>query len=155
MKKGDFFYSRGNTKELVALSAIAKMEVENVVFSDLLTKVIFNEKMILPEFAVLCFNSKIGRDYFGKVPEGAAPSMVKVSQSYMMSFNVPYLNDIDTQLKIVAELDAQMQILEGLRKMKAQAERRIEKILADVWGVEVVESDICTPEELLGGQDDE
>ena len=39
--------------------------------------------------------------------------------------------------------------------MKAQAEKRIEKILADVWGVEVAESDICTPEELLGGQDDE
>lgn len=31
---------------------------------------------------------------------------------------------------------AQMQILDGLRKMKAEAEKKIEKILAEVWGGE-------------------
>ena len=139
IKKGDFFYSRGNTKELVAMSAIAKTEEENIVFPDLLTKVIFNTEMILPEFAVLCFNSRLGREYFGSVPEGASPSMVKVSQGYMSNFKVPYLNDIETQRQIVSELDAQMQILEGLRKMKTEAEKKINQILSDVWGVEFVE----------------
>lgn len=139
VKKGDFFYSRGNTKELVALAAIAKIEEANIVFPDLLTRVQFNEKMILPEFAVLCFNSKLGRNYFGNVSEGAAPSMVKVSQSYMMDFKVPFLNNISYQRKIISELDSQMQILEGLRKMKTEAQKKINQILADVWGVEYVE----------------
>lgn len=29
-----------------------------------------------------------------------------------------------------------MQALEGLRKMKAEAEKKIDQLLADVWGVE-------------------
>ncbi len=142
VQKGDFFYSRGNTKELVALAALANTEVPKIVFPDLLTRVKFNEKMILPEFAVLCFNSKLGRNYFGNVSVGAAPSMVKVSQGYMMDFKVPFLNNIDLQRQIVKELDSQMQILEGLRQMKAEAEIKISKILADVWGVEFVEPKI-------------
>lgn len=139
VKKGDFFYSRGNTKELVALAAIAKEDVEKVVYPDLLTKVKFNASMILPEFAVLCFNSKLGRDYFGNVPEGASPSMVKVSQGYMMDFKVPYLNDINSQKRIITELDAQLQILEGLRKMESEAHRKINRILSAVWGVDYLE----------------
>jgi len=139
VQKGDFFYSRGNTKELVALAAIAKTEVPNIVFPDLLTKVKFNKKMILPEFAVLCFNSKLGRNYFGNVSVGAAPSMVKVSQDYMMDFKVPFLNNIDLQRQIIFELDSHMQILGGLRKMKTEAQRKINQVLADVWGVEYEE----------------
>jgi type I restriction-modification system DNA methylase subunit len=50
------------------------------------------------------------------------------------------LPDLETQQKIVDELDVQSQILEGLRKMKTEAEKKIEKILADVWGVEFVET---------------
>ena len=42
--------------------------------------------------------------------------------------------------EIVAELEEQMQILEGLRKMKTEAQKKINQILADVWGVEYVET---------------
>ena len=38
-----------------------------------------------------------------------------------------------------SKLDAQMQTLEGLRKLKAEAEKKINQILAEVWGVEYVE----------------
>ena len=34
------------------------------------------------------------------------------------------------------------QILKGLRTMKAEAENKIAKILADVWGVETVEAEV-------------
>ena len=34
-----------------------------------------------------------------------------------------------------------MHILEGLRTLKAEAENKIAKILADVWGVETVEAE--------------
>jgi restriction endonuclease S subunit len=49
------------------------------------------------------------------------------------------LPDIETQQKIVDELDAKSQILEGLRKMKTEAQNKINQILADVWGVEFIE----------------
>jgi restriction endonuclease S subunit len=140
VSKGDFFYSRGNTKELVALAAIAKEENQKIVFPDLLTRIEFNDKMILAEFAVICFNSKLGREYFGKVPEGSSPTMVKVSQGYMMNFKVPFIGDIIKQQQIIAEINSSMGVLKGLQKMKAEAEKKIAQILADVWGEEIVES---------------
>ena len=139
VKKDDFFYSRGNTKELVALAAIAKSQVNGIVFPDLLTRVTFDEALVLPEFAVLCFNSKLGREYFGNVPEGASPSMVKVSQGYMMEFKIPFLGDLISQRKIICTFNSQMQVLDGLKKMKIEAHNKINQLLADVWGIELVE----------------
>lgn len=134
VKEGDFFYSRGNTKELVALAAIAYNSPENIIFSDLFTKVQFDENKILPKFAVYLFNSNIGRAYFAKVPEGSSPTMVKVSQDYMKNFMVPYLEKIDIQHQIVKQLDKEMAALEQVRFLKTQAERRIEQLLNEIWG---------------------
>lgn len=137
VREGDFFYSRGNTKELVALAAIAVAPVPNrIVFSDLLTRVEFDGDKILPEFAVYLFNSNLGRKYFGSVPEGGAPNMVKVSQEYMSNFRVPYFGQVQKQKEIVERLDMQINALEGVRLLRVQAEQRIEKILAEVWGEE-------------------
>ena len=55
--------------------------------------------------------------------------------------------NLSTQRKIVSELDAQMQILEGLRKMKTSAENKINQVLADVWGVEMMEAEKILEEE--------
>ncbi len=90
IQTGDFFYSRGNTPELVALAGIASDVAKQIIFPDLLTRVSFDKSKILPEFAVVLFNSTWGRNYFGKTPQGASPSMVKVSQDYMGKFAVPY-----------------------------------------------------------------
>jgi len=37
----------------------------------------------------------------------------------------------------VEKLDKQMQALEGVRLLKSEAEKRIEEILAGVWGKEI------------------
>ena len=66
--------------------------------------------------------------------------MVKVSQSYMMNFKVPYLNNIDRQRQIVSEFETQMQVLSSLRTLKSATEKKIGKILADLWGVAFFES---------------
>jgi len=61
-----------------------------------------------------------------------------ISATEFKKIQIPYPS-IEIQQQIVAELDAQMQTLENLRKMKAEAEMKIEKILADIWGKEVTE----------------
>ena len=71
-----------------------------------------------------------------KLQSGGAMPGINRNDAYKEKFLLP---DIGTQEKIVVELDSQMQILEGLRKMKSEAEKKISKILADVWGVEFVE----------------
>lgn len=41
---------------------------------------------------------------------------------------------IEIQHQIVEKLDSQMQALEGVRLLKEEAQKRIEEILAKVWG---------------------
>lgn len=53
------------------------------------------------------------------------------NEVYLISVNIP---TIDIQLKIVAQLDKEMEALEKVRELKAQAQKRIEKILDEVWG---------------------
>ena len=48
-----------------------------------------------------------------------------------LEINIPSL---ETQRQIVEKLDKQMQALEGVRLLKSEAEKRIEEILAGVWG---------------------
>lgn len=136
VKEGDFFYSRGNTKELVALAAIACEVPPNVVFPDLLTKVELDKSKILPEYAVYLFNSNLGRRYFGVVPEGASPSMVKVSQEYMKKFMVPYFGNIEKQKEIVQQINKQIKALEGVALLRFDAEQRIDRILDKIWSKE-------------------
>lgn len=71
------------------------------------------------------------QDYSG----GGVPHL---NLTIVKQIRVP-LPDISIQEQIVIELDSQMQILKGLRKMKADAEIKIGRILADVWGVEFLE----------------
>jgi len=66
----------------------------------------------------------------------AVPSLDR-KNAYKLIVEIPV--DIAIQHRIVTELDSQMQILEGLKKMKTEAQSKINQILADVWGVEYVE----------------
>jgi len=66
----------------------------------------------------------------------AVPSLDR-KNAYKLIVEIPI--DIEIQRQIVFELDSQMQILEGIGKMKTEAQKKINQILADVWGVEYVE----------------
>jgi type I restriction enzyme S subunit len=133
VKQGDFFYSRGNTIELVALAGIAEEVNRNVVFSDLLTRVEFNESLIKKKYAIALFNSDFGRKYFGKVPYGASPSMVKVSQDYMAAFPVPFMGELDKQDQIIADCEQQQKRLKGIEALIVEAKKQILTSLNTIW----------------------
>jgi len=67
---------------------------------------------------------------------GAGTKFLKLDMINNIKLIIP---SIETQQQIVAELDAQLLILEGLRKIKAETEKKIGKIFADVWGVSFIE----------------
>lgn len=133
VRKGDFFYSRGNTIELVALAGVAEEVDKDVVFSDLLTRVEFNESLIKKKYAVALFNSDFGRRYFGRVPYGASPSMVKVSQDYMAAFPVPLMGQLEKQDRIIADYDQQQKRLAGIEALAMDARLHIETYLNTIW----------------------
>ena len=134
VQEGNFFYSRGNTPELVALAGIVGPVEEQVVFPDLLTRVVFDHDKILPDFAVILFNSTYGRAYFGRVPQGASPSMVKVSQEYMGEFRVPFMEDIQKQQSLVAAIEQKLNALTAVDQLREDAQAQIERVLNEVWG---------------------
>jgi len=133
VKEGDFFYSRGNTPELVALAGIASKVNENIVFPDLLTMVEFDTELILPQYAVVLFNCTFGRQYFGNVPLGASPSMVKVSQKYMKNFQVPFLGNIKMQQKIIEKSRRLLSVCESISLLEANAKETLEIISSEIW----------------------
>ena len=133
VKEGDFFYSRGNTPELVALAGIASKVNENIIFPDLLTRVEFDIELLLPKYAVVLFNSTFGRQYFGNVPLGASPSMVKVSQKYMENFQVPFLGNIKMQQKIIEKNQRLLSAGESISLLEANAKETLEIISSEIW----------------------
>lgn len=133
VKEGDFFYSRGNTKELVALSGIAYEVNDNIVFPDLMTRVVFDTNKILPEYAVVLFNSELGRQYFGNVPEGSSPSMVKVSQGYMGKFRVPLISKIKKQKAVIKVYKDSMKFLSDVSRVKQENLKQINSIVEKIW----------------------
>jgi len=134
VRENDFFYSRGNTPELVALAGVATGVDEKVVFPDLLTRVRFDEDNILPKYAVCLFNSKIGRDYFGKTPQGASPTMVKVSQDYMAAFKVPFMGNLPRQREIVSRFEREVDLLRGLQDLADKTSKEMVILLRSIWG---------------------
>jgi len=61
-----------------------------------------------------------------------------VSNGEFESILIP-LPSIDKQVELIKVIEEQNKLLEGLRRMKDEAQNKITQILADVWGVEFVE----------------
>jgi restriction endonuclease S subunit len=133
VREGDFFYSRGNgNPQLVALSAIAGPADAHVIFPDLLTRVVFDPSLLMPQFAVLLFNCSYGRRYFSAVHKGAV-SMAKVSQKYMMDFPVPFLGDIQQQHKILSKYMPIIETIRAIPSIRIQAEQAMDNVLDKLW----------------------
>lgn len=93
---------------------------------------------ILPKYLLTVFLSKWFKTKLKELITGTTAPHVNIKD--LREFKIP-LPSLEDQAKQALELDSQMQILEGLRKMKTEAEKKINQILADVWGVEVSEPD--------------
>lgn len=103
IKNGDFFVSRGNTVDLVALASIAENIEEEILYPDLMIKLFIDETRINKQFLAYLFNSIIGRLYFKYASRGKQQTMVKVSSDTIRNFVVPKIS-IEKQKEIVAEI---------------------------------------------------
>jgi len=97
-----------------------------------------NNNILDPKFLCYYLNSTIGQKQMYDIMGEQATKQIELGVNNLEKIKVPKFS-IQTQRQIVTELDSQMQILDGLRKMKSEAQKKINQILADVWGVEFVE----------------
>jgi len=90
-------------------------------------------KSILPEYINLILKSKKALSYYNQNTSGAIDRRTNLDFDYFCDFKIP-IPPLESQRQIVKKLDKQMQALEGVRLLKSEAEKRIEEILAGVWG---------------------
>lgn len=89
----------------------------------------------------LFYSLKVNRDVlFSLAQTGTQPNL---NTDIVKSFTIP-LPESEEQKRIVIGLDRKMEVLEGIRSIKTEAQKKINQLLADVWGVEFVE-----PENIL------
>jgi len=69
----------------------------------------------------------------GKLKGGNGAIFDSINKEQISCIKIP-LPPLETQRQIVEKLDKQMQALEGVRLLKSEAEKRIDEILAGVWG---------------------
>jgi restriction endonuclease S subunit len=91
---------------------------------------------IIPEYLLYFLNNKSSQDeMFGKKYGGARDNL-NLEQVRDLAIPLP---DIKTQIDFVERLDIQMKVITGLELIQDTAQRKINQILADVWGVEFSE----------------
>jgi len=90
-----------------------------------------DEKVLLNDFLYYLIPSKYIRNQLLKVSERA--HIPSTSVEVIKDLKIP-LPPLKTQRQIVEKLDRQMQALDGVRLLKSEAQKRIEEILAGVWG---------------------
>jgi len=90
ISKGDFFTSRGNTVDLVALAGVVEEKPrQNTIFPDLFIRIKFDETEICAKYLAFIFNSLIGRLYFKYSAKGKNQTMVKISSTELENFYLP------------------------------------------------------------------
>ncbi len=129
INQGDFFVSRGNTVDLVALACVVENEItEDILYPDLFIKVAFDEKIISKKYLAFVFNSFIGRLYFKYVAKGKNQTMVKISSIELENFHFP-LPNIEKQAEIVEKIKSQIDAQNILDIQIAEKQNQINEIV--------------------------
>lgn len=136
LKYGDFIFNRTNSVDLVGKSSVVDFDLKGS-WAGYLIRLKLKEGLN-PFYLKYLFTTKRYRDYFKRTCKPAG-GQANINVDELGSISIDYYEP-EIQNKIIAGLDSQMQILEGLRKMKTEAQKKINQILADVWGIEYEET---------------
>ncbi len=133
----DFFVTRGNTTDLVAMAAVAYVKEDNhiTIFPDLLIRVEFT-KDICKEYMAFIFNSFVGRLYFKYSTKGKNQTMVKVSPQELNDFYVPIPSQ-EEQKRIVDEIQTEIAKQDAINAEIANLRAQIDKIIEDTIQADV------------------
>lgn len=129
VKQNDFFVSRGNTVELVALAGVVLEDIEqDIIYPDLYIKIDFNDELVDKQYMAFLFNSFIGRIYFKHVAKGKNQTMVKVSSKELLEFYLP-LPDLTKQQQIVEKIKFQIDAQKLIDNQIEQKQKEISDLI--------------------------
>ena len=128
---GDFFISRGNTVNLVALASVAQNVEEDFIFPDIMIKLFVDDSKINKMFLAYIFNSVIGRLYFKYASKGKQQTMVKVSSDTIRKFVIPQIS-MSEQEEVVNEIQEETDKQIVVKRKIAKLRSDIDKLICDV-----------------------
>lgn len=129
VKQNDFFVSRGNTVELVALAGVVLEDIEqDIIYPDLYIKIDFDGSLVNKQYMAFLFNSFIGRIYFKHVAKGKNQTMVKVSSKELLEFYLP-LPELLKQQKIVEKIKSQIDAQKLIDEQIEQKQKDISNLI--------------------------
>lgn len=132
VRKGDVFLNI--TGASIGRSAVMNDEREANVNQHV--AIIRPNESILPEYLSAVLNTPNLQRQIDKLQTGSSRQGLNFDQ--IRKLIIP-ITDTTSQLEIVENLKTQLSVLNGISKMKSEAERKINQILAEVWGVAVSE----------------
>lgn len=129
INQNDFFVSRGNTVELVALAGVVMEDIEqDIIYPDLYIKIDFEDEFVDKQYMAFLFNSFIGRIYFKHVAKGKNQTMVKVSSKELLEFYLP-LPDLKKQQQIVEKIKSQINAQKLIDMQIEQKQKEISDLI--------------------------
>ena len=132
-RRGDIYFQRGNTKELVGTAAIFDIDEPNFVYPDLMIRVRADETKILSHFLLRVLQSDSVRDHVTRNAVGAAGNMPKINQRIVAQIPIP-LPPIAKQQTIVAEIESEQALVAANRELIERFVRKIQAAIGRVWG---------------------
>ncbi|MDR3246751.1 MAG: restriction endonuclease subunit S [Prevotellaceae bacterium] len=136
LKKGDFLIVRSNgNPNLVGKCAVWNLDTP-FVYASYLIRFRFKTNEVEPKYVMYYLMSPQGRNLLNPTAGGGT---YNISATDFQKIPISFPN-VEIQHQIIYKLDKQMQALESVRYLKAEAEKRIEEILSGVWGEKAVET---------------
>lgn len=116
IRKGDFLMTRSNTRELVGDVCIVDDDIKRTIFSDLIYRISFNERLS-PQYAKHLLRSAFVRQQIQSAAQGTSGSMPKISHKVIKTLKVP-IPTLDKQEAITGYLDSVVERINALIKEK-------------------------------------
>ena len=103
VKKGDFLLTRSNTREYVGAVSLVDDVFDNTIFSDLIYRIFFNTRFLLPLFALYYFQSTYARQQIERDAHGSSSTMVKITHKDIDNWKI-YLPSLEKQEIVLKRL---------------------------------------------------
>jgi type I restriction enzyme S subunit len=115
IRKGDLLMSRGNTVNLVGDVCLVDKIDYQLLFSDLVYRLKYQENKINKKYVMYFLLSQVGRYQISRDASGSSMTMAKISQENIKSWiiTLPPLNE---QNKITYEIDLQLSQIDVLKE---------------------------------------
>ena len=129
LRPNDLLISRSNTLEFVGHAAIYDGDPSPCIYPDLMMKLEILDDKADRRFVWYWLQSPMVRDFIAQKAKGTSPSMKKISQGVVMAIPFPSPLSIETQRRIVTQLDVLQVEVDRLKSLQAKTAEEIDALL--------------------------